>query len=313
MTSDGIGLYLHIPFCTAKCGYCDFNSYADHEHLVPSYSATLLKDASLWARAVGARPVETVFFGGGTPSLMPVDEMRAVLEGLRTTFAISSDAEISLEANPGSLSVDYLRGLRAVGFNRLSIGMQSFDDAELRALDRIHTGDEARAAFHAAREAGFDNVNLDFIYGLPEQPLSSVAVARSSRRSRSRPNTYRSTRSPSKRAHPSRATSLEAARLRPIPMFRPITTSGRRTASLVPATSTTRSRTGRAPAAVAATTSSTGRTGSTSASVPAPTRSSTARASRLSYYRTATRSSSMSPSRSAMPAAAQCATSPAPK
>jgi oxygen-independent coproporphyrinogen-3 oxidase len=173
VTSPGIGLYLHIPFCTAKCGYCDFNSYAGHEHMIPSYAGTIVKDAKLWTDAVRGRQVETVFFGGGTPSLNPVEEMAAILRGLRATFDFAPDAEISMEANPGSLSADYLRGMRAIGLNRLSIGVQSFDDEELVMLDRVHTADEARQAFAAAREAGFDNVNLDFIYGLPEQPLAA--------------------------------------------------------------------------------------------------------------------------------------------
>ncbi len=173
MTSDTIGLYLHIPFCTAKCGYCDFNSYAGHEHMIPTYSDTLLKDASLWAAAARGRAVESVFFGGGTPSLAPVEEMAKMLDGLRATFEVLDDAEISLEANPGSLSTEYLRGLRAAGFNRLSIGVQSFDDDELKQLDRIHSGDQARDAYASARAAGFDNVNLDLIYGLPEQPMEN--------------------------------------------------------------------------------------------------------------------------------------------
>ncbi len=172
MTLDPIGLYLHIPFCTAKCGYCDFNSYAGHEHLIPSYSGTLLKEASLWRDAVGARPVETIFFGGGTPSLNPVADMDAILRGLREMFDVEDSAEVALEANPGSLSEDYLRGLRDAGFNRLSIGIQSFDDEELVALDRIHTAAEADEAYAAARAAGFENVNLDLIYGLPEQSLT---------------------------------------------------------------------------------------------------------------------------------------------
>jgi oxygen-independent coproporphyrinogen-3 oxidase len=173
MTRDAIGLYVHIPFCTAKCGYCDFNSYAGHDHLIPSYTGGLLDEARLWRASVGARPVETVFFGGGTPSLTPLEEMATIVDGLRATFRVAPDAEISLEANPGSLSVDYLCGLREIGFNRLSIGVQSFDDDELRALDRIHSGDDARAAFAAARDAGFANVNLDFIYGLSGQPLAA--------------------------------------------------------------------------------------------------------------------------------------------
>jgi oxygen-independent coproporphyrinogen-3 oxidase len=171
VTAEPIGLYVHIPFCTAKCGYCDFNSYAGNDHLIPSYSDALLTEAWLWSKTVGARRVETLFFGGGTPSLTPVGEMAKIVDGLRSAFRIAEGAEVSLEANPGSLSAEYLRQLRDIGFNRLSIGVQSFDDDELRALDRIHSGDDAREAFASAREAGFDNVNLDFIYGLPEQPL----------------------------------------------------------------------------------------------------------------------------------------------
>jgi oxygen-independent coproporphyrinogen-3 oxidase len=170
---QGIGLYIHIPFCTAKCGYCDFNSYAGHDHLVPSYTDALITESSLWAKTLRDRPIETVFFGGGTPSLTPVDDLERILRAMREHFSIDTRAEVSLEANPGSLSVEYLRDLRRIGVNRLSIGVQSFDDAELRALDRIHSGDDARAAFAAARDAGFENVNLDFIYGLSEQPLSS--------------------------------------------------------------------------------------------------------------------------------------------
>ena len=173
MTSDTIGLYFHIPFCTAKCGYCDFNSYAGHEHMIPSYAETLVKDASLWRDAVGGRSIETVFFGGGTPSLNPVEEMAKILDGMRATFHIDPDAEVALEANPGSITTEYLRGLRDIGFNRLSIGIQSFDDEELVMLDRVHTGQQARQAYASAREAGFENVNLDLIYGLSEQPLAA--------------------------------------------------------------------------------------------------------------------------------------------
>jgi oxygen-independent coproporphyrinogen-3 oxidase len=173
VTSDTIGLYLHIPFCTAKCGYCDFNSYAGHEHMIPSYADALVKDAMLWRDAVGGRSVETVFFGGGTPSLNPVEEMAKILEGVRATFNIDPNAEVALEANPGSITTEYLRGLRDIGFNRLSIGIQSFDDEELVVLDRVHTGQQARQAYASAREAGFVNVNLDLIYGLSEQSLDA--------------------------------------------------------------------------------------------------------------------------------------------
>lgn len=170
-----IGLYIHIPFCTAKCGYCDFNSYAGHEHMIPSYGDALLREASMWRSTVAGRRVETVFFGGGTPSLNPAGEMRMILDGLRATFDVAPEAEIALEANPGSITAEYLGALREAGINRISIGVQSFDDEELVALDRIHSGDDARAAYAAARAAGFANINLDLIYGLPEQPLDAWA------------------------------------------------------------------------------------------------------------------------------------------
>src|SRR3990170_1974237 len=101
--AEPFSLYVHIPFCTAKCGYCDFNSYASHEHLIPSYSEALVREAQLWRRATAGRPVATVFFGGGTPSLMPLDEADTIMGGLRAAFDVAPDAEVSLEANPGSL------------------------------------------------------------------------------------------------------------------------------------------------------------------------------------------------------------------
>ena len=171
--ADPISLYVHIPFCTVKCGYCDFNAYAGSDHLIPSYSQALIKEAQLWRQATENRPVTTVFFGGGTPSLMPVEEMRTVVDGLRSAFDIAVDAEFSLEANPNSLDEPYLAGLLGLGFNRLSIGVQSFHDEELKALDREHSASEAGDAFRAARSAGFTNVSIDLMFGLPEQEMSS--------------------------------------------------------------------------------------------------------------------------------------------
>ncbi|MCI0855736.1 MAG: radical SAM family heme chaperone HemW [Chloroflexi bacterium] len=171
--AEPFSLYLHIPFCTVKCGYCDFNAYAGKEHLIPSYAQALVKEAQLWRTATAGRSVTTVFFGGGTPSLMPVEEMATMMEGFRATFDILADAEISLEANPGSLDEAYLRGLLELGFNRLSIGVQSFHDEELEALDRTHSAAEAGEAFQAARSAGFRNVSIDLMFGLPEQQMAS--------------------------------------------------------------------------------------------------------------------------------------------
>ena len=169
--AEPLSLYVHIPFCAAKCGYCDFNAYAGHEHLIPSYAQALVREAQLWRSATDGRPVTTVFFGGGTPSLMPLEELSPIMEGLRSAFDLPPDAEVTLEANPGSLDQPYLRALLHLGFNRLSIGVQSFHDDELRALDRLHSAEDAKRAFQAARAAGFGNVNLDLIFGLPEQPL----------------------------------------------------------------------------------------------------------------------------------------------
>ncbi len=171
--AEPFSLYLHIPFCTAKCGYCDFNSYAGNEHLIPAYSLTLIKEAQLWQKTTAGRGVTTVFFGGGTPSLMPVDEMATMMEGLRAAFDVLPEAEISLEANPNSLDEAYLRALLELGFNRLSIGVQSFHDEELKGLDRLHSAAEASEAFQAARSAGFGNVSIDLIFGLPEQKMAS--------------------------------------------------------------------------------------------------------------------------------------------
>ena len=168
-----LSLYVHIPFCRSKCVYCDFNSYAGQEALIPAYVEALLREAEAWSGLCAGTTVETLFFGGGTPSLVPPAEMKRLMEGLRQRFAIAAEAEVSLEANPESVSFDHLRGLRDLGVNRLSLGVQSFDDEELRFLGRIHSAAEAEAAYGAARQAGFENVGLDLIFGLPQQQLES--------------------------------------------------------------------------------------------------------------------------------------------
>ena len=166
---ETLSLYVHIPFCRSKCAYCDFNSYAGQEALIPAYVGALLQEARAWSRVCGGKRVETVYFGGGTPSLLPLAEAERLIEGLRQRFAVATEAEVSLEANPESVDLAYLRGLRTLGFNRLSLGVQSFDEEELRFLGRIHTAAEAAAAYDAARRAGFADVGLDLIFGLPEQ------------------------------------------------------------------------------------------------------------------------------------------------
>jgi oxygen-independent coproporphyrinogen-3 oxidase len=171
MSGAPLSLYIHIPFCSLKCSYCDFNSYANLEGLVPEFTRALCEEMRLWSPVMAGRPVSTVFFGGGTPSLMPPDELRAIFAAMRESFAIEPDAEVTLEANPGTVDLEYLRGLVELGVNRLSFGVQSFHDDELAALDRIHSAAEAKQGYEWAREAGFPRINLDLIYGLPEQPL----------------------------------------------------------------------------------------------------------------------------------------------
>jgi oxygen-independent coproporphyrinogen-3 oxidase len=164
-------LYVHIPFCTAKCTYCDFNSYAGQDSLMEPYATAVAEEARLWAAQVAGREVETVFFGGGTPSLLPLPEMSVIVDALRAYFDIREDAEFSLEANPGTVDGPHLEGLRELGFNRISFGVQSFHDEELRTLERIHDAEAVEDAYRWAREAGFENVNLDLIYGLQGQTL----------------------------------------------------------------------------------------------------------------------------------------------
>jgi oxygen-independent coproporphyrinogen-3 oxidase len=167
-----LSLYLHIPFCTAKCGYCDFNSYAGLEHLVPDYTPALVRELELWAPAAARFEVRTVFLGGGTPSLSSLEDLRALADAVRANYEVAADSEWTLEANPSELTVEHLEGMRALGINRLSIGVQSLHDDELKLLDRLHSAERALEAVAAARAAGFANLNLDFIFGLIDQPLS---------------------------------------------------------------------------------------------------------------------------------------------
>jgi len=166
-----LSLYVHIPFCIAKCGYCDFNSYAGLESLIPAYTQALLREAEMWSAACQGWRAETLFFGGGTPSLMPLAEVERILEGLRRHIGLIADAEVTLEVNPGTVDKPYLLRLREMGVNRLSLGVQSFRDDELAFLGRIHSAEEARSAYRAARSAGFDNMSLDLIFGLPGQTV----------------------------------------------------------------------------------------------------------------------------------------------
>lgn len=167
-------LYLHIPFCVHRCGYCDFNTYAGQEDLIPAYMDALAAELRYVARHAPTTPsVVTVFFGGGTPSLVPAALLAMILDVIRSEYELAPDAELSLEANPGSLGSGYLDKLREAGFNRLSLGMQSATPEELLQLERQHTTEQVIEAVKLARQAGFDNLNLDLIFALPGQSLAS--------------------------------------------------------------------------------------------------------------------------------------------
>ncbi|HIC94723.1 MAG TPA: radical SAM family heme chaperone HemW, partial [Anaerolineae bacterium] len=167
---DAVSLYIHIPFCRAKCAYCDFNSYAGLEHLFAPYVRALAREIEL-ARGWHLQ-ARTIYLGGGTPTVLPLDLLGEILAACRRAFRVPEGAEVTVEANPGTVDGDYLAGLLGLGVNRLSLGVQSFDDGELRLLGRIHTAREAVEACHLAREAGFDNLNLDLLYGIPRQTLA---------------------------------------------------------------------------------------------------------------------------------------------
>jgi len=172
-------LYFHIPFCTHRCAYCDFNTYAGQEDAIPAYVDALCKEieyvgnvarAERSGSAVEAQ-VHTIFFGGGTPSLLSPLQFDSIFKSIRAAFTLTEDAEISIEANPGTVHYEALCQLREIGINRISYGVQSANTEELHMLERIHNFFDVIEAVSSARKAGFENLNLDLIYGLPEQTL----------------------------------------------------------------------------------------------------------------------------------------------
>jgi oxygen-independent coproporphyrinogen-3 oxidase len=163
------GLYIHIPFCLRKCAYCGFYSITDHS-LIPAYLAALRREMALcrgWAASF-----DTLYIGGGTPSVLPEGDMEGLIADIRTTFTIATDAEITVEANPADITENLLASLRRSGVNRLNIGVQSFDDDSLALLGRRHTALQAIGAIQRAHDAGFVNIGLDLIYGLPSSPAA---------------------------------------------------------------------------------------------------------------------------------------------
>ncbi len=170
-----LALYIHVPWCVRKCPYCDFNSHRAPEALpVAAYVQALLADLDQELPQVWGRPVSSVFFGGGTPSLFPGAAIGEILEGVSARLRLMPGLEVTLETNPGTAEFDRFEAYRAAGVNRISFGVQSFDDARLAVLGRIHDSGQAKRAFALAREAGFDNINLDLMYALPGQTLDGA-------------------------------------------------------------------------------------------------------------------------------------------
>ncbi|TCN34283.1 oxygen-independent coproporphyrinogen-3 oxidase [Kribbella orskensis] len=171
------GFYLHVPFCAARCGYCDFNTYTAKElgggGSQASYAQTAVEEVRMARRVLGDldRPVDTVFFGGGTPTLLPAEDLGRMLAAVRDEFGLAADAEVTTEANPESVDPAYLAAIREAGFNRVSFGMQSATPHVLQILDRKHTPGRALQAAKEATAAGFEHVNLDLIYGTPGESL----------------------------------------------------------------------------------------------------------------------------------------------
>src|SRR3989344_4477026 len=177
-----LSLYVHIPWCVRKCPYCDFNSHGARGGIPErEYIEALLRDLEQDLPRAWGRMVHTIFIGGGTPSLFSPEAIDRLLSGLRARLSLNQEIEITLEANPGTVDTDRFRGFREAGVNRLSMGIQSFEPEKLQALGRIHGREEALRAAEAAASAGFDNFNLDLMFGLPgqtvEQALADMRTA----------------------------------------------------------------------------------------------------------------------------------------
>ena len=166
---EPISIYVHIPMCVKKCAYCDFTSYCGRMNQRNAYSEAVCREMREQAAFFGARRVNTVFFGGGTPTLMTGAQMERMMDTLRACFDLTADVEVTMEGNPGTLTRENLDAYRKAGVNRLSLGVQSLDDGLLQSIGRIHTNEQARQAVRMARNAGFDNLNLDLMLGLPGQ------------------------------------------------------------------------------------------------------------------------------------------------
>ena len=166
-------LYVHIPFCKHRCHYCDFNTYAGKESLIPGYIDALVREIRIASDYLPGKPIHSIYFGGGTPSLILLEQFEELLETIDRGFTLTQDVEISIEVNPGTITLSYLDSLRKMGVNRISIGVQSTNPFDLSRLDRIHDSNDILEGVRFARKARFDNINLDLIFNQPWQDLPS--------------------------------------------------------------------------------------------------------------------------------------------
>jgi len=176
-TLGDMGLYVHIPFCKQKCMYCDFPAYQNLQDYYETYVYALVQEMDLWVSEhpeSKAKPIDTIYFGGGTPTELSIQQLQMIVDKIKSTFTITDDCHMTIESNPGEVDLQYLTKLVKLGFNRISFGVQTFDDKALTMLHRSHNGEKAKQAVFDAKEAGFTDINIDLIYGLPRQTLEDI-------------------------------------------------------------------------------------------------------------------------------------------
>lgn len=176
-TLGDMGLYVHIPFCKQKCMYCDFPAYQNLQDYYETYVYALVQEIDLWVSEhpeSKERSIDTIYFGGGTPTELSIQQLQMILDKIKSTFTITNDCHMTIESNPGEVDLQYLTKLVKLGFNRISFGVQTFDDKALTMLHRSHNGEKAKQAIYEAKEAGFTDINIDLIYGLPRQSLEDI-------------------------------------------------------------------------------------------------------------------------------------------
>ena len=176
-TLGDMGLYVHIPFCKQKCMYCDFPAYQNLQDYYETYVYALVQEMDLWVSEhteSKSKPIDTIYFGGGTPTELSIQQLQMIVDKIKSTFTITDDCHMTIESNPGEVDLPYLTKLVKLGFNRISFGVQTFDDKALTMLHRSHNGEKAKQAVYDAKEAGFTDINIDLIYGLPRQTLEDI-------------------------------------------------------------------------------------------------------------------------------------------